>query len=210
MIETVKQNWFRLAGGYSDQRERIENLWLEIVGYYSGAGRYYHNLDHVAALLKWCDGFVQRMREPDVLRFSIFYHDIIYDVSRRDNESRSAALAGKRLTELGVEAGKIETCRTQIEATQNHSLDPDAEAGDIDYFLDFDLAVLGSAWETYLEYAGNIRREYQIYGDAQYREGRKKVLRGFLSAPAIFRTDYFRTHLETRARDNINRELSET
>ena len=44
-------------------------------------------------------------------------------------------------------------------------------------FLDADISILGSKLEVYKIYMQNIRKEYAIYSDKVYREGRKAVLK---------------------------------
>ena len=44
----------------------------------------------------------------------------------------------------------------------------------------FSLAILGKKRSEYLEYAENIRKEYLIYPDHIYHQGRSQVLQRFL------------------------------
>ena len=56
-------------------------------------------------------------------------------------------------------------------------------------FLDADLVSLAQPTEEYNRNIRNIRKEYFIYSDDVYREGRIKVLESFLTAgKAIFQT----------------------
>jgi predicted metal-dependent HD superfamily phosphohydrolase len=102
---------------------------------------------------------------------------------------------------------------------------------DVHYFLDFDMAILGSSKEgeyrathfpgvhvshnpkhTFTEYdtyKKQIREEYAHYDDTTYAQGRLKVLRLFLQIPNIFATKEFRENYELRARQNIAREIEE-
>ena len=52
-----------------------------------------------------------------------------------------------------------------------------------------------------------IRKEYSIYPDFLYNPGRKKALEHFLEHKFIFQTEEFRTQYETKARENIKREI---
>ena len=76
------------------------NCLQEIVKAYSGKSRYYHNLDHIAALLRMS-------ASNEVINLAIFYHDIVYKVPALDNEHKSAFLAAERLPLLAVPAAVV-------------------------------------------------------------------------------------------------------
>ena len=83
-----------------------------------------------------------------------------------------------------------------------------AATDDLAFFLDFDLAILGAAPEVYTNYAAAVREEYQHVPGFLYRRGRKKVLRYFLEAPRLYRTEALYDLLEEKARENLRLELS--
>lgn len=91
-----------------------------------------------------------------------------------------------------------------ILATASHTSSSDE---DTNYFLDADMSILGMDHEQYLQYTKDIRNEYMQYNDEQFREGRKKVLEGFLEMDRIFKTDVFYQRYEEVARMNIKREI---
>lgn len=142
----------------------------------------------------------------DVLLFSIFYHDIIYNSKRSDNELKSAQLADDRLAKLGVSNDQIRKCHRQILATKEHNNETES---DTNFLVDFDLAILGDGPKIYLEYTKKIRKEYAIYPDFMYNKGRRKVLRHFLEMDGIFKTREFKAIFEQQARKNIRTELGE-
>jgi predicted metal-dependent HD superfamily phosphohydrolase len=58
---------------------------------YESKGRFYHTFEHIAQmfeLLEQC-----HCTDSIAIEMSIFYHDIVYDVFRDDNEECSAELA---------------------------------------------------------------------------------------------------------------------
>lgn len=179
-------------------------LWREIETAYSGNKRYYHTLSHLHHLLKELQPFLQTLASPDSVLFALYYHDIVYNVLRHDNEAKSAVLAAKRLTALHVPEDMINACNALIMATASHQV---SNNNDIDLFTDADLAVLGSNNDTYMAYANNIRREYSIYPDMVYHAGRKKVLSHFLAMPNIYKTQHFAMLYEQQARLNMTNEL---
>lgn len=209
MIKRLQTNWFELAAKYSSQHGDIKTLLEEIFSAYSGKERHYHNLDHIDQLLQMCDAVREDLADIDTLRFSIWYHDFVYDVRRKDNEEKSAETAADHLKKLGWEEEKIQKCTGQILATANHPITPFNENNDTLYLLDFDLSILGADPATYADYSRRIRMEYGIYPDNEYKNGRKKVLQYFLQSERIFKTAYYFNTYERQARENLKKELDE-
>ena len=179
-------------------------LWNEIETAYSSGVRYYHNLTHIQFMIDLAYKYQKKIDDFDTLLFSIFYHDIIYKATSKHNEEKSAQLAKKRLLELNFPKDKIQKCREQILATKHHESNGN---NDINYLLDFDLAILGEDEETYRKYCDQIRKEYAIYPDWLYNPGRKKVIKHFLSMERIFKNDTFNQHRERQARLNLEEEF---
>lgn len=203
----MKETFTNLAKGYSDDLEKVERLWEELVSFYTSEHRYYHSLSHLVNVFLRLKEVRELISDWDVILFSLFYHDIIYDVEKSDNEEQSANLAERRLLQLQVPVARIQKCRGQILATKKHELHSDP---DTNYFTDADLSILGQDWESYQEYARNVRKEYAVFPDALYNAGRIKVLKHFLQMDRIFKTDYFRDRLEKQAKENMQREMEET
>jgi predicted metal-dependent HD superfamily phosphohydrolase len=193
-----------LVNQYTESPKLVEDLWREVVENYSDRNRYYHNLDHLTQLLQQLLRFKTKVDNWDAILFATYYHDIIYDVLRNDNEENSAAYASERLTKLKIPTPLIEFCSQHILATKSHS---SSDSTDTNLFMDADLSILGSDWKTYDNYCQQIRREYTIYPDILYKPGRKKVLQHFLAMARIFKTEPFHSQFEERARQNIGKEL---
>jgi predicted metal-dependent HD superfamily phosphohydrolase len=70
-----------------------------------------------------------------------------------------------------------------------------------------DLAILGSASDHFAAYEDAVRHEYGWVPDALWREGRRKVLQGFLDRPAIYASPQFCASHEAAARANLTRSL---
>jgi predicted metal-dependent HD superfamily phosphohydrolase len=209
MPDTIRLVWDQLAGKYSNNKELADRFFREIERKYTSSRRFYHNLHHIQALLQLCETYAGQLQDRDVVAFSIFYHDIIYNVLRKDNEPRSARLAVKRLQALGVPAEKIEQVKLFIEATQTHTVSGAVtNTTDLQLFLDFDMSILGADWPVYEAYTRQVRREYRIYPDKLYYPGRLQFLRHCLQAAFIFQTQIFRDRYEAQARENMARELA--
>lgn len=211
MLENLTLNnlndiWEELTSNYTNNIGLINEFWNEIVNCYSSKGRHYHNMDHLEYMIKLAHNYKSEIVDFDTLLFSIFYHDIVYNTQRSDNELESAQLAGNRLERLGLISDQVVKCHEQIMATKEHNNDTNA---DINSLVDFDLAILGDEPERYLEYTKKIRKEYSIYSDFMYTKGRRKVLRHFLEMESIFKTEEFKVNFEQRARKNLKVELGE-
>lgn len=196
--------FFTTALRFTENNALVVQLWKEIEEHYSTSARHYHTLTHLEHLHKELKETQSTVNEWDCMVFSLFYHDVIYDTFRQNNEEKSAAFAVKRLTALKVPTAIISRCSEQILATKKHETGYDT---DTDLFTDADLAILGQSPARYDIYCQQIRKEYKLYPDFLYNSGRKKVLFHFLEMERIFKTDYFFARYEQTARENIDREL---
>ena len=205
-METLEQQWNNLCANFSTDSALIHMLFSEIKTHYSSPKRFYHNLSHIQALLNQAKAFKSTINNYDIVCFAIWYHDIIYSTTKHNNEKKSAKTAIKRLKQLQLNTENIALCATLIQSTQNHQpLNNDND--DNSLLLDFDLDILGSEWNVYLNYTQNIRKEYGRFPNFMYKKGRKKALRHFLERDCIYHSTHYFNEKETKARENINREL---
>jgi predicted metal-dependent HD superfamily phosphohydrolase len=128
-------------------------------------------------------------------------------VTKEDNELKSAEYAYNDLKHLYVEPHIIEKCCKMIIATKNHQLSPDLDCFDSKFFVDIDLLILSSPRKKYFEYLKQIRKEYNIYSNEVYSQGRKKLLLKLLQR-RIYQTELFFNKFEEIAKRNILYELS--
>nr|SVE89711.1 EOG090X00VK [Daphnia sinensis] len=95
-----------------------------------------------------------------------------------------------------------------INSTPVH-LTPNATGtSDVHYFLDIEMATLGSSSSEYDDTLAMMRNEYGCTSDDDYFELRLKVLRYFLQIPNIYATEEFRSRYDAQARSNIIKEIS--
>lgn len=202
MLKTI---FTELVKKYTPNDSISKHLWNEIVISYCDAGRYYHNLNHLEAIIHELSDVNDSIPQWDTAMFSVFYHDIVYNALRTDNEAKSAEKAQLRLQEIGFPKDQTTQCILQILATKGHEPGNDLTTK---LFIDADLAILGKSPIVYTEYSEDIRREFFIYTDKEYRAGRKKVLKHFLGMERIFKTEHFYNKYERQARKNTEEELS--
>lgn len=203
-LRFLNGGWQALANTYGGGE--AADRWLGVLtGRYSGPDRHYHNLRHVAEVLRLLEQFGGMAADYDALRFAAWFHDAVYDTRKQSNEEESAALAGRALEEMEVPTSKIGLVRRLVLATKKH----EAEGGlpDVGLFLDADLSILGADEETYLVYSEAIRREYAWVPEAAYREGRLKVLTNFLRRERLYYTEPLAERFDARARSNLSKEV---
>ena len=199
-----KTTFIQLVRPYSYDEQVVNTQWNEIEKCYSHKKRHYHTLKHIGSLLNELNEVKDLVNDWDILLFSVFYHDVVYNILKTNNEEKSAEFAAKQLLVINFPAIKIELCKKQILATKSHLLSSDS---DTNLFTDADLSILGKLPEIYLEYMNQVRKEYSIYPDFVYNPGRKKVISHFLSRERIYKTSFFFKKYEAQARVNLQNEL---
>ncbi len=206
MTSWLKEEWYELALKYIEDQEIVDRFWQDIVSSYLKKSRHYHNLSHIHDMLVEAKSIETSIVNFDDLRFAIWYHDVVYEATRNDNEKRSAVFAKKCLKSSNVEEKRLKNIEKLIVSTQKHQILV-AKNDDNAYLLDLDLSILGTDWDTYEKYTQDIRKEYIIYPNFIYKKGRKKVLHHFLERETLFFSTYFKNRFETQARTNIKREI---
>jgi predicted metal-dependent HD superfamily phosphohydrolase len=200
----LKETFTDLLAKYSVKDGLIVELWNEIEKKYSSNKRHYHTLQHLDNLLAQLNEVKGLIQNWQTVLFTLYYHDIIYNPLRSDNEEKSADFAERRMKQISVSDKEIKLCKEQILATKSHLESTDH---DTNHFLDADLSILGQPWEMYSQYCKNVRKEYTIYPDLVYNPGRKKVINHFLAMNRIFKTPFFYDKFELQARQNLQKEI---
>ncbi|MFK7002611.1 hypothetical protein BWK63_01090 [Flavobacterium covae] len=179
----------------------INTRWELVDKNYSKKNRYYHNWIHIEAMTKnWLE-YKNQLENPIEVLLGIYYHDVIYVSTRKDNELKSAQLIFKEFKKS--KEIDLNIIYNLILCTQTHN----ATTNDEKWLVDFDLQILGKDWKIYKNYCEQIRKEYRIYPNFMYNLGRKKALLHFLDKETIYQTEPFRTQYEKQARENIKREI---
>lgn len=177
-----------------------------LVGMYSSQERKYHNLKHINECLDELDLAREQglVKHPVIMEMALTHHDALYDTKRKDNEEKSAALLFLNLKSMGFFKWARKIGYGYVMATK-HNVIPGDEGARI--VVDIDLSILGKSWERYEEYMRAIRQEYKWVEEKAFREGRAKVMQGFLDRERVYLTDFFREKYERQARDNVKREI---
>lgn len=186
--------------------DKIVSYYEKLYQLYNEPNRHYHNLVHIFNFLKLFDAFANQIHSKVLFEIAIWYHDVIYQVKKKDNELQSALLAEELFKEY-LDTEEQEFINHLIMSTENHA--PRIPHEDVYLFLDFDLAVLATEHEMYEWYSESIWKEYKVaYPWLLYKIGRKKVLKNFLARDKIYFSAFFLENYEKKARQNIQLELN--
>ena len=198
----LQEIYSELLSNIGFSANEIQKNWLDLEKAYSNKSRHYHNLTHIKDMIMSFDNYHNQLDNPNEILFSIFYHDVVYSASKKDNELKSAEYALSILSE-NIQLDK-QLVFDAICATQQHQHNI---MEDINWLIDFDLKILARDWNEYQIYFEQIRKEYRIYPDFLYKPGRAKALKHFLEHEFIFQTEELRKLYEEKARVNIEEEI---
>ncbi|MGY1834018.1 metal-dependent phosphohydrolase [Blastococcus sp. SYSU DS0510] len=192
--------WAALAGDSPISRTE----WAAVVAAWSEPHRRYHDLAHLAAVLGLVERLSAGVPDPDAVALAAWYHDVVYDPLRPDNEQVSAERARAGLRGLVPEERAEEVARLVL-LTAGH----DPEPGDANgaALCDADLAVLAAPPAAYAGYASAVRAEYGHLSDGEFTAGRIAVLERLLELPRLYRLPAAE-EWEPVARANLTAELT--
>ncbi len=83
-----KQIFVELLSKYTSDQSLTEKLWSEIEGNYTNKKRHYHTLSHLDNLFFQLNEARGAIGNWDAILFTLFYHDVIYNSLKSDNEEK--------------------------------------------------------------------------------------------------------------------------
>jgi predicted metal-dependent HD superfamily phosphohydrolase len=201
--ETFIRRWQALGDKMGLDHAKSQEVGDYLLSQYSESVRHYHGVGHIVSMLDGFDAIKAVFGQPLAVELAIFFHDAIYDPSRRDNEEQSA-IKMQELLGGPVDRTLLEPAARSIEATKQHTLTP---SHDTNLLLDLDMAILGQPWPVYERYANGVMQEYlPVYGEMAYRHGRRTLfLEPTIAHGTVFLTDDFKP-LNPQAIQNMQRE----
>jgi predicted metal-dependent HD superfamily phosphohydrolase len=191
--------------------QAAQSLFQKTALAYSSKGRFYHTLAHIGQVLKvvnLLNTSGDSLLPGDsylALNLAAWFHDVVYDPRRDDNEAQSVAWMESALHPLGIPENINRAASNLIMATRSHSASSDDLLSQV--LLDADLSILGAPPKIYAQYASAIRQEYAYVPDDAYRVGRRTVLERFSARLQIFSTPFAFANLEKQARANLTEEI---
>lgn len=191
-----------------NHKEKIDELFEDVVKRYSAKGRHYHNMKHLFDVVYLLNVYQESIVCKEEIFLAAIYHDIIYNPKRTDNEIKSADFFLKKICPLlKLDEDGSGYVYTAIFATTHKDVEWITNK-DIQLLLDIDLSILGTNDpEAYERYRVGVRKEYKMYSDEQYNEGRTNVLKSFIHKKKIYLTKEFKK-TEKKARKNLQNEIN--
>lgn len=178
----------------------------DLLARYGEPHRRYHDRRHLAEVLAALRLLTGGSAVPVEVVCAAWLHDAVHD-GRDDDEERSAALATRVLTDLGVAPGAVAEVARLVRLTATHDPAQDDRPGAL--LSDADLAVLGADPARYARYAADVRLEYAHVPDEAFRRGRTDVLRDLLERPRLYATQQGHQRWDAPARRNLRNEISD-
>jgi predicted metal-dependent HD superfamily phosphohydrolase len=202
----IKIRFFNCFNHFNIPSAKTEECYDRLYFEYSAWSRHYHNLSHIYSLLKLSELYSSELKNPILVDLAIWFHDAVYDSSKKDNELQSSILF-EELMQQFLSIADLEQVKSLIMSTSGHLLLM-PEDNDHKFFLDFDLAILSSDNANYRAYADAIREEYKsLFSFFVYNGGRKKVLKSFLDRKSLYFSATFKEKYEASARRNLEWEI---
>lgn len=180
-------------------------LYYRLVACYSQPHRKYHTMQHLEecfAHLERAHSAAERAAEVEL---ALWFHDAIYDTTKKDNEERSAVWARESSLAAGLTEDRANHIYDLVMATMHKAVPAGSDA---ELLVDIDLGILGANATRFDEYELQVREEYAWVPEPLYRAARKKVLEQFVNRERMYNTEFFRSEYEARARDNLSRSLA--
>ncbi|XP_050592069.1 uncharacterized protein LOC126923079 isoform X1 [Bombus affinis] len=211
-MASIEESWKEAIDGLNS--DVCDTWFTKLQEAYSEEKRTYHNLDSLHDKLNHYYEIKNNLKNPQAVLLALFFQNFEYDPKALDDENMNLehfnAFADE--AEIPADAQLREEACELLKVAATHSTDAHKIGGafgseDAHYFLDLDMAVLGSCPESYAEYREKVRGEYSFLSEPMYIALRLKVLQNFVQIPNIFATKEFREKYEEQARQNIQAEV---
>ncbi|MCX6771066.1 MAG: hypothetical protein NTX79_03350 [Candidatus Micrarchaeota archaeon] len=175
----------------------------EIAKAYSADGRFYHGMVHLHECLMAYDRMSRKLGAYPAIEMAIFPHDEVLDLSRKDNEARSADCNDRFAQRHGIPKEIYEPVGKLILVT-GRSCEPKTDEEKL--MRDIDISNLGGRWHIFISSNRRLKEEYaNVPGSQQGAEN--WFIRELASKGRIFETGYFQGRYGKRAMRNIKRLL---
>jgi len=204
-VDELRSRWDYFCGKIWAKNRR--DVFESLNAHYSDGRRFYHNWNHVLDCLRKLDEYSRSIvGHPDLFtEAAIWFHDVIYDTRRQDNEQRSAEFFEEswKILDVPTHGFMGESISGFIKQTKDH---PSTCLVSGQVLFDIDLSILGAQEKAFDEYNEQIRAEYYWIDDDAFNRGRAEVLSQFLKRKEIYATEHFSKY-EDQARENLTRAI---
>lgn len=182
-------------------------LFARVLAGWNEPQRAYHTTQHLLESLTLLDEWSSAQDWPVAVALALFFHDLVYDPRRSDNEEMSARLAQQMLAQMQAAPQQVQAITALIDVTR-HAATP--RTADEKLIVDIDLAILGAAPPRYAQYQAQVRQEYAHVPEALFLRGRLAVLQAFLRAGnGLYHTARGRSAFAAAAARNLTAEVQQ-
>ncbi|MDE2363864.1 MAG: hypothetical protein KGM42_14400 [Hyphomicrobiales bacterium] len=198
-------------------QRHASGAWDALAAGYGERHRAYHDWSHIAGLVAELGRRCGLARRPDLVLAAVFWHDVVYETrtaggaprADRDNVRASADLFRRYARMPRQDADDVEEL---VMATADHVTARASRTelqGDMDLFLDLDLAPLAAPWPQFVENGVAIRKEFSWVPERDFLIGHTAVLKQFRDADRLYRRPETAAAWESHARANLARRIVE-
>jgi predicted metal-dependent HD superfamily phosphohydrolase len=198
-IESWQAMWKGLGVDAGD-----EALYRELIDKYSEAHRKYHTVRHLDECLDGLNEIRSLAVHAHEIEIALWFHDAIYDVTRHDNEERSAAWIQNAALSRGLPVEVANRLHALVMVTKHNAIPTDTDSK---LLVDIDLSILGAEPARFDEYERQIRAEYAWVEEELFRTERRRILEQLIARPRLFNSEHFFLRCESQARSNLQRSL---
>ncbi len=192
--------WQRcLKAGAADSSAAIHQRLVEA---YNEPQRHYHTLVHIDHCLAIFDQCKSLATNADALEIAVWFHDVIFEPGKRNNEAQSAELYQDLSTDVHDNEFRGLVGRLIMATLHDGSSLDDTDAG---YMVDIDLSSFGLPWKDFLRDSQHLREENAQLSDTEYYRRTRDFQAGLLAKPRFYVTDYFCQRYEQQARNNLTK-----
>ena len=184
-------------------RPAPSGLKTELMAAWSEPHRHHHDQRHLRECLALWARWRSLCEQPGEVAIALWFHDAIYDPQDSSNELNSAAWAARSLTRAGADSNTAQRVHDLVMATQHDAPSALGSSPDARLLVDIDLSILGSPAERFERYDHDVRKEHAWVPGFRYREGRAKVLQGFLDRPRLYHGQAAAVLLDSQVRGNL-------
>lgn len=202
---TMHESFAEATIAFGIRQTWSSRVWGFIESQYSSPTRFYHNMDHILEMVEVIGELRYACDDYHSVILAAWYHDLIYDTTRDDNESQSAFYA---LMSLEWLAGPKTWMPYHVFALVQATADHNPKTADEMVLCDADLLRFADPYDKFLKNNADIRREYGWVPQNEYDLGRAKVMQKFMDKEPLFHIPEINEQYEVIAKENIARLIS--
>ncbi|HED12571.1 MAG TPA: hypothetical protein ENI62_02785 [Gammaproteobacteria bacterium] len=195
--------WLRTVK--NSTKDQAQQVFRQLDQHYNNAQRHYHNWSHIAQCLGFIEEMAEQLEAADRVRLAIWFHDVICTPGQSDNEHRSVNFFRHCVADPVTNSTLCDHIERLIMATCHCG---DLTSVDLAAMADADLGSFCLPWDQFHRDSLHVVEEYGDSDRAEKKAGKAAFLQNLLERPSIYHSVHFLKFYESRARDNIQRELA--